>query len=257
MNSICLLCAESPKNSMFLKRSALSLFMCFASLCAQAQAINVLSAQEKKEGWKLLFNGRDVAGWHKYGAKGVGSSWKIDQGALNLNVPNRVGNKAPDGGDLVTDAVITGDFEFKAEWKVERFTNSGIFFFVQEDPKYKNIFDTGLELQVLDDAIYEGADENKHRAGDFFSVANARVRELQPVGSWNKVHLILKKNKLTVSLNGFSIQEHDLNSAEWKQRVAASKLKDAPISKGQFTGHIGLQDWGSSVWFRNIKMRAL
>ena len=168
-----------------------------------------------------------------------------------------MGNKAPDGGDLVTDVSLSGDFELVAEWKVERFTNSGIFFFVQEGPQYKNIFDTGLELQVLDDAIYEGANENKHRAGDFFSVANARVRELQPVGSWNKVQFMLKKNKLTVSLNGYSIQEHDLNSPEWKQRVAASKLKDAPISKGNYTGRIGLQDWGSTVWFRNIKMRSL
>ena len=239
---------------MLLKISVIGLFACLASGPSQSQDLNTLSAQEKKEGWKLLFNGRNVAGWHKYGSKGVGSSWKIDQGALMLNVPNRVGNKAPDGGDLVTDAVISGDFEFKAEWKVERFTNSGIFLFVQEEPQYKNIFDTGLELQVLDDAIYEGADENKHRAGDFFSVANARVRELQPVGGWNKVHVVLKKNKLTVSLNGFSIQEHDLTSADWKQRVAGSKLKDAPISKGRFTGRIGLQDWGSSVWFRNMKL---
>jgi hypothetical protein len=241
---------------MRLKIFVLGLSICLAT-GLQAQSLNSLSAQEKKEGWKLLFNGRDVAGWHKYGAKGVGSSWQIDQGALTLNVPNRVGNKASDGGDLVTDAVVTGDFEFVAEWKVERFTNSGIFFFVQEEPQYKNIFDTGLELQVLDDAIYEGAAENKHRAGDFFSVANARVRELQPVGGWNKVHFTLKKNKLTVSLNGYSIQEHDLNSPDWKQRVAGSKLKDAPISKGRFSGRIGLQDWGSTVWFRNIKMRSL
>ncbi len=204
-----------------------------------------------------MFNGRDVAGWHTYGGKGVGSAWQIDQGALKLDVPNRVGNKAVNGGDLVTDAVFSGDFEFKADWKVGRLTNNGIFFFVQEAPQYKNIYDTGLELQVLDDAIYEGADENTHRAGDFFSVANARVREVNPVGEWNQVHFVLKKNRLTVSLNGYTIQEHDLSSAEWKGRLAASKLKNAPISKGQFTGRIGLQDWGSTVWFRNIKIRKL
>ncbi|QIP12472.1 DUF1080 domain-containing protein [Spirosoma aureum] len=235
-------------------------FICLTSFAftgAHAQALNTLSSQEKKEGWKLLFNGKNTAGWHTYGGKGVGSSWQIDQGALKLNVPNRVGNKAPDGGDLTTDEVFKGNFEFKADWKVERFTNSGIFFFVQEAPQYKNIFDTGLELQVLDDAIYEGADENKHRAGDFFSVANARVRELKPVGEWNQVHFVLKNNKLTVTLNGFSIQEHDLTSADWKQRLASSKLKSAPIGKGNFTGRIGLQDWGSSVWFRNVKIRPL
>lgn len=242
---------------MLRKTFFIGIMTCLAFTGLQAQELNTLSAQEKKEGWKLLFNGKNTAGWHTYGGKGVGSAWKISQGALNLDVPNRIGNKAPNGGDLVTDAVVTGDFEFKAEWKVERFTNSGIFFFVQEIPQYKNVFDTGLELQVLDDAIYEGAAENKHRAGDFFSVANARVRELEPVGSWNKIHFRLKNNKLTVSLNGYSIQEHDLTSPEWKQRIADSKLKDAPIAKGRFSGRIGLQDWGSSVWFRNVKIRSL
>ena len=233
------------------------LFVWSSWVTVHAQKLNTLSLQEKKAGWMLLFNGTNTNGWHVYGKKTVGTSWQIEEGALKLNVPNRVGNKASDGGDLVTDAVFTGDFEFEAEWKVERYTNSGIFFFVQESPAYKNIYDTGLELQVLDDAIYEGADENKHRAGDFFSVANARVRELKPVGGWNKVHVKVKNNQLTVSLNGFSIQEHKLNGADWKQRVADSKLKDAPISKGNRTGRIGLQDWGSTVWFRNIKVRKL
>lgn len=224
---------------------------------AKAQRTNTLSPQEKKGGWALLFNGRDVAGWHTYGSKGVGSAWRVEQEALHLYVPNRAGNKAVNGGDLVTDAAFSGDFEFKADWKVERLTNSGIFFFVQETPAQKNVYDTGLELQVLDNAIYEGASENKHRAGDFFSVANARVREVNPVGDWNQVHLVLKKNQLTVSLNGFTIHEYDLSSPDWKQRVAASKLKDAPIGKSQFAGRIGLQDWGSPVWFRNVKIRRL
>lgn len=220
-----------------------------------AQALNTLSPQEKQQGWTLLFNGRDVSGWHTYGGKGVGSAWRVEQGALTLNVPNRVGNKAVNGGDLVTDATFSGDFEFKAEWKVGRLTNSGIFFFVQEAPQYKNIYDTGLELQLLDDAIYEGANENTHRAGDFFSVANARVRELKPVGEWNQVHVVVKNHQLTVSMNGFSIQEHNLNGPDWKRRITASKLSGAPIGKGQFTGRIGLQDWGSTVSFRNIKIR--
>lgn len=235
----------------------ITLVACLLSATAGAQGVNTLSAQEKKAGWTLLFNGRNTAGWHTYGGKGVGSAWRIEGDALKLDVPNRAGNKAPNGGDLVTDASFTGNFEFRADWKVERFTNSGIFFFVQEAPAYKNSYDTGLELQVLDDAIYAGAAENTHRAGDFFGVANARVRELNPVGQWNQVVFTLNYPTLTVSLNGYTIQEHDLTSADWKRRIAASKLAGAPIGKGQFTGRIGLQDWGSSVWFRNVKIRRL
>jgi len=232
-------------------------FLLFFLAVSFSRGQNILTSAEKKAGWQLLFNGKNTAGWHTYGGKGVGAAWQVEQGALHLNVPNRIGNKAENGGDLVTDVVFTGDFEFKADWKVGRLTNSGIFFFVQETPANKNIYDTGLEMQVLDNTIYEGADENKHRAGDFFSVANARVREVNPVGEWNQVSFAKKNGRMTVSLNGFTIHEFDLNGAEWKQRLAGSKLKDAPIASGNYTGRIGLQDWGSTVWFRNVKIRKL
>ncbi|WP_025763948.1 3-keto-disaccharide hydrolase [Dyadobacter tibetensis] len=234
----------------------IGLLCLISSKFAWAQAINSLSVQEKTEGWALLFNGKDLKGWHVYGAGLPGKSWLVDQGSLKLHVPQRAGNKAPDGGDLVTDFSIKGDFEFKADWKVEKYTNSGIFFFVKEEKKYPHIYNTGLELQVLDDQIYEGAKENTHRAGDFFGVANARLREINPVGEWNSVHVIFKKGKLTVIQNGFIVQEHQVGSADWKQKIANSKISTAPIAQNDLSGRIGLQDWGSSVWFRNIKLKA-
>lgn len=234
-----------------------ALFLFVLVSAANAQTINSISAQEKKQGWKLLFNGKDLAGWHAYGAKQPGTAWKIEEGAIKLDVPERAGNKAKNGGDIVIDQIVKGDFEFKADWKVSKFANSGIFFFVKEASQYKNMHDTGLESQVIDNTIYDGAKENTHRAGDFFSIANARLREINPVGEWNQVHFILRKNKLTVSLNGFVVQEHDITSDDWKKRVAASPLKDAPIGKGSYAGLIGLQDWGSTVWYRNIKLLVL
>ena len=234
-----------------------ALFYIISVFAVHAQKSNFLTPQEKKEGWKLLFSGTDLKGWHAYGAKEPGSAWKIDQDAIKLDVPERAGNKAKNGGDIVIDQIINGDFEFKADWKVTKYANSGIFFFVKEESKYKNMHDTGLELQVTDNTIYEGAKENTHRAGDFFGVANARLREINPVGEWNLVHFVMKKNKLTVSLNGFVVQEHDMAGADWKKRVAESNLKNAPIAKGIYSGLIGLQDWGSTVWYRNVKLRVL
>lgn len=229
----------------------------FVFVNAHSQSLNTLSATEKKAGWKLLFDGKDLKGWHAYGGKGIGSDWMIEQGAIKLNVPERAGNKAKNGGDIVIDEVINGDFEFKAEWKVSKYANSGIFFFVAEDPKYKNMHDTGLELQVIDDKIYDGAKENTHRASDFFGVANARLREGKPEGEWNQIHFIVKNNQLTVYQNEFMVQEHDLTGTDWKQKIAKSGLKTAPISKGSYAGRIGLQDWGSTVWYRNIKLRKM
>ncbi len=223
----------------------------------QTKAQNTLTADEKKAGWKLLFNGKDYTGWHAYGGKEPGSAWIIEQGAIKLNVPERAGNKAKNGGDIVINDDVKGDFEFKAEWKVSKFANSGIFFFVKEAPQYQFMHNTGLELQVIDDKIYEGAAENTHRASDFFGVANARLRESNPQGEWNQIHFIVKKGKLTVYQNGFMVQEHNLNGQEWKDKIAKSGLANAPIGKGNYTGKIGLQDWGSTVWYRNIKILKL
>lgn len=229
----------------------------FYATTSLAQPLNRLTAEEKAAGWTLLFNGQDFGGWHVYGNKKVGTSWKIEEGAMKLDVPERWGNKAKDGGDLVTDATFTGNFELKLDWKVSRQANSGVFFFVKEAPEFKQIFDSGLELQVLDDAIYGDAPENKHRAGDFFGVANARIREPNPVGAWNSVVVRLQNNQLTVTMNGFLIQEHNLNGADWKSRIGESALKKAPVGQGTYSGRIGLQDWGSTVWYRNLKVRKL
>ncbi|WP_420146881.1 3-keto-disaccharide hydrolase [Spirosoma sp.] len=242
---------------MFVKIAAFILLAGITCADLQAQALNTLSAQEKKEGWKLLFNGQNLNGWHRYNGKGAPSSWRIEQGVLHLDVPKTATDKPRDSGDLITDAVFSGDFEFKAEFKIEKNTNSGFFFFAQEAPQYPKIYSTAMEVQVGDDALYQKAVEHPHSSGDIFGIADVRMQEPQPLGSWNKVNVMLKKNKLTVTMNGYVVQEHDLTSADWKQRIANSKLKDTPFGKGKYSGHIGLQDWNTSVWFRNIKIRTL
>ncbi|AKD57163.1 3-keto-disaccharide hydrolase [Spirosoma radiotolerans] len=239
------------------KRIALAFLLYLTLAGTQAQTPNTLSAQEKKEGWKLLFDGRDLKGWHRYNGKGVPSSWKIEKGVLHLDVPQTASATPRDAGDLVTDGVFSGDFEFKAEFKIEKYTNSGFFFFVQESPQNPKVYSTGMEVQVGDDVLYQKPVDHPHSSGDLFGIADVRMQEPKPLGSWNQMQLTLKKNKLTVLINGFTVQEHDLTSADWKQRMAASKLKDAPVGKGKLSGRIGLQDWNTGVWFRDIKLRTL
>lgn len=234
--------------------AVLGVFTCI-NFSSYAQALNTLSAKEKKEGWQLLFDGRDLTGWHRYNGKGVPSSWKIEQGALHLDVPAEATATPRDAGDLVTDKLISGDFAFKAEFRLEKYTNSGFFFFVQEAPRYAHIYDTGMEVQVGDDVLYGKTVPHPHQSGDLFSIADARVNETRPLGGWNQVLVTKQKNQLTVTINGMVVQQHDLSSADWKERMAKSKLKDAPLGKGTYAGRIGLQDWNTGVWFRNIKLR--
>ena len=219
---------------------------------------NTLTAEEAAAGWELLFNGKSTAGWHGYGTNEVGPAWVIDEEALHLSVPQRGGNKTPGGGDLVTDQVVEGDFELKMEWKIGPLTNSGIFFFVQEDSGYAEIYHSGLELQVTDDAIYKGiAEENTRRAGDLFGLESSGGDVVRPLGEWNEVRVVHQNGFFKVYMNGTMIHNIDLNSPDWQAALANSGLKDAPISRGQYQGRLGLQDWGSEVWFRNIKLRRL
>jgi hypothetical protein len=225
----------------------------------EVETHNTLSSREKEEGWQLLFDGKTTNNWHTYGGAPVGPAWRVEEGALRLYVPNRAGNNTPGGGNLVTDQEFSGDFELKADWKIEGYTNSGIFLFVQEDTtRYPQVYSSGLELQVTDNAIYEGADANNNkRAGDFFGIASATTEAVKPVGEWNQVHVIRKGNRLKVYMNDQLIHDRQLDSPEWKEAVAGSILKDTPVGQGRYEGRIGLQDWGSQVWYRNIKYRPL
>ena len=240
-----------------MKKAYCLVIVLLVAITGSAQTANTLSAQEKKEGWKLLFDGKTIKGWHTYGKKGIGPAWKIDQDALQLYVPKRAGNKAVGGGDIVTDEVFSGDFELKIDWKITRLANSGVFLFVTEDPKYEHAYTTAVEIQVTDNGIFGDGADNNHRAGDIFGLASSRIRVPEPVGEWNHLHVIFKKGVFTVFQNEIQIHEIRLDSPQWKEAIAKSSLKDKPVSKGNFTGRIGLQDWGSQSWYRNIKIRPL
>jgi hypothetical protein len=239
--------------------AAASLLLMACSTTPETPVHNRLSQQEQEEGWELLFDGERTSGWHNYGKEGVGPAWRAEEGTLHLYVAQRAGNKTPGGGDLVTDRVVEGDFELKIDWRVSPLANSGIFFFVTEDTTaYPEIYHSGMELQIFDDAIYAGVEEeNAHRAGDLFGLESAGGNTVRPVGEWNQVHVVHQQGFFKVYMNGVMIHNIDLNSPDWQAAVAGSGLKAAPISRGQYSGRLGLQDWGSEVWYRNIKLRTL
>ena len=233
-----------------MKRIILTFALFFVAFSIKSQTVNTLTPAEKKSGWKLLFDGKSFAGWHNYRKKGIGERWVISQGAMKLNVG------AEEGGDIVTNEVFKGDFEFKIDWKIVPYANNGVFFFVNESPAFKTMYESGLELQVIDNAIYKNEKkDNKHLVGDFFGILKARNAQAKKPGEWNRYHVIFKKNVLRVSLNGSLIHNIDVNGSEWKTAVSQSFLKNSPFAKGRFEGRIGLQDWHSEVWYRNIKAR--
>jgi hypothetical protein len=217
---------------------------------------NVLTDQQKNEGWVSLFDGQTKQGWHVFNQKSDGSAWKVADGALYLDTSNKENRQIVGGGDIVTDAEYE-NFHFQLEWKISKGGNSGIMFYVKEDQKYDAPWRTGPEMQVLDNNGHDDAKIIKHRAGDLYDLISGTPEVVKPVGEWNKVDIISNNGSLEFRLNETSIVKTTMWDDNWKTMVASSKFKDMPDFAAFKSGRIALQDHGDPVWFRNIRVRKL
>jgi len=224
----------------------------FISLSSQGQ-INTLTEKEKKEGWKLLFDGQTTAGWRNYNSEKTGPGWKVADGLLYLDAANK---SQPSGGDIITNGEFE-NFELSLDWKIEPCGNSGIIFNVVEDPKYKYTFLTGPEMQILDNACHPDAKIDKHRAGNLYDLIESKTVVVHPGGEWNQARIISNKGHLELWLNDNKQVETEMFTLEWEAMIKASKFKDMPAFGKARKGHIALQEHGHQVWFRNIKIREM
>lgn len=223
---------------------------------AASPSANTLTDAQKNEGWQLLFDGNSKTGWHVYKNKTDGSAWKVADGALYLDTAGRKDGKIPGGSDIVTDEEFE-NFHLKLEWKIAPKGNSGIMFYVKEDPKYEHTYHTGPEMQVLDNAGHPDSENAKHRAGDLYDLISASPETVKPAGEWNQVEIISNKGSLEFYLNGAKVVTTTLWDDNWKKMVAASKFKEWPDFGTFRKGRIALQDHGDAVWYRNIMIKKL
>ncbi|MDB5230161.1 MAG: glycosyl hydrolase [Chitinophagaceae bacterium] len=215
---------------------------------------NGLTVAEKNAGWRMLFDGKTLMGWHIYGKPGSPGAWHAGEGALYVDMNDR---KTFGGGDLVTNEEF-GNFDFKYEWKISPKGNSGLIFYVKEDTvKYKNTYNTGPEMQVLDNDGHPDGKIIKHRAGDLYDLIKVSKETVRPVGEWNQAEIISNNGDLQFILNGENVLHTTMWDENWRKMVAGSKFKTMPGFGNFKTGKFALQDHGDEVWFRNIKIKTL
>ncbi len=226
-----------------------------ADAMAEAPGPNMLAAEEKAAGWILLFDGVSTDGWRGYGREDFPTGgWKVEGGELVGQSTS--GNM--DGGDVITVAEFT-DFELVFDFKVGPEGNSGVFYRVQEKDG-KGLFQVAAEYQVLDDKAYIDMgtmDMNTHLTGDNYDLQSALMRPTKPVGEWNTGRIVVEGNHVEHWLNGERTVEYELYSDEWEALVAASKFGEEEHYARAPSGSIGLQDHGTPVWYRNIKIRPI
>ncbi|MDB5009817.1 MAG: glycosyl hydrolase [Mucilaginibacter sp.] len=221
---------------------------------ASAQKVNKLTRAEKKEGWKLLFDGETTKGWHTYLRDTVGSKWQVKDGAIIFDPTQpRSG-----GGDLVTNGAYE-NYELNLEWKISKGGNSGIIFDIQESPKFGATYQTGPEMQVLDNINAADNKKQNHLAGCLYDLSgDSTISKPVAVGEWNKVRIIQNKGHLTFYLNGIQTFDGQIGSEEWNKMIANSKFSRGFDNFAKVAnGKIALQEHpGSSAW-RNIKIKQL
>jgi len=204
---------------------------------------NTLSAAEKKAGWKLLFDGKSLAGWRGFKTPEPDPGWTAKGGVLS---PDPKTSK-----DIMTKAEF-GNFELSFEWRISPKGNSGVMYHVLE--KGDETYWSGPEYQVLDNARGEPP---LQRAGALYDIYPTIADVPRPVGEFNQSRLVVNHGKVRHWLNGVVVAEYDLNSADFRARVARSKFAQWGLFATGETGHIALQNHGDVVAYRNLKIHEL
>jgi hypothetical protein len=205
--------------------------------------MNTLTAAEKADGWKLLFDGASLDGWRAFKSPTPPAGWKAVNGELV---------RQDGGGDLMTVDQF-GDFELRLEWKLSQNGNSGIMFRVTDQGG--QTYETGPEFQILHNAGHKDGKDPMTSAGSNYAM-HPPVRDVtKPVGEWNEVRLIVRGAHVEHWMNGVKLLEYELWSDDWNKRVQASKFAKMPGYGRAKRGHIVLQDHGNLVSYRNIKIK--
>jgi hypothetical protein len=148
-----------------------------------------------------------------------------------------------------------GNFVVELEFKIPEQANSGLFLRTSDlkDPVF-----TGIEVQICNsygrDKLSRGG-----TAGAIYDCLAPSKNTVQRPGAWNQLRVTCHDNKITVVLNGQQILEMDLNQWTTPGQNPDGSPNKFPRALKDFArvGHIGLQDHGQSVWFRNIRVQRL
>ena len=218
---------------------------------ADSAKANTLTDAQRAAGWKLLFNGADLNGWHNFKREGVRPGWQVKDGTLVCVDPH-------DAGDIVTTDKFDS-FELQLDYNISVGGNSGIMFHVTDEGDAA--WATGPEFQLEDNkeakdpircgwlyALYQPPDDPK---------TGKALDATKPAGEWNHIRLLISPAKCEHEINGVKYFDYVIGSEDFNSRVTKSKFGKMPLFARSSTGYIALQGDHGQVSFRNIKVRRI
>lgn len=204
-------------------------------------ADNELSATEKQEGWKLLFDGTATTGWVNRDKDAL-TAWEVKDGALSCK----------GGGDAIYKAEQFENYMLSVDWKIADKGNSGVFIRLSSEKDWIN---TGMEVQVLD--LNEAGEMSRpsHVAGALYDVVvpDAAAPKMKP-GEWNHFDITCDGPKISCKMNGVQTFAIDVSEEKWQKPQGKFNKPYGTLPK---KGYIMLQDHHSPVQFKNIKIKVL
>jgi hypothetical protein len=232
----------------------IALVLLAVSLPAPAQAApaaNTLTAAEKADGWRLLFDGKTTKGWRGVKTDGFpAEQWVVADGLLKC-----VGGKKHI--DLITEEQY-GNLELRWEWRLAAGGNSGVKYLVDEEHSQPG-FGIGFEYQIIDDDKHPdakaGHDGDRTVGALYDLIAPARGKTVHPPGQWNESRLVIAGSHVEQWLDGKKVVSFERGSPEMKALIARSKYRGIPGFGTNERGHLLLQDHETEIAFRNIKIR--
>lgn len=226
--------------------------------------------------WINLLDEEHAAKWRGFNGETLPPGWTVNDGMLYYDTELKLEQDYTGGKDVVYGGEKFDYFDFSVEWKIPEGGNSGIFYHVQEGDKFKSPSGVSPEYQLIDDENYAsihdlvgynsqfGAEhpeqlQDWQMTGADYAMHTVEVdnKVLHPTGEWNTSRIVVAPDRTEHWLNGVKLLSFEHGSEDWNKRRNAGKWDKYP-DYGKFrNGLIGFQDHGSSLWFRNIKIRRI
>lgn len=208
----------------------------------------------QKSDWVSLFDGTSFENWRGYLNIAMYPEWVIENNAM-VFTPGKKGRK-----NIISKEKYT-NFILSLEWKISEGGNSGVFWSVFEDEKFPEPYQTGPEIQVLDNERHPDSflANGTRKAGSIYDMLAYPPEYIHPAGEWNLCVLEInhQSNLGKVTMNREETITFPLHGSKWEELVLNSKFKDWEGFGKHKAGHIGLQDHENKVSYRNIKIKTL
>ncbi len=225
----------------------------------------------------VIFDGKSLDGWRGYGKDNVPERWSVKDGCLHFEGTGTGEGQTKEGGDIIFSHKFK-NFILEFDWKVEKGSNSGVFYLAQEisskdaqgNEQLQPIYISCPEYQILDNANHPdallGVDGNR-KSASLYDMIPAKPQNFTKYGEWQTGKIMVYKGTVVHYQNGENVLEYHLWTPKWTEMLQNSKFSQEkwPLAfellnncgGENHEGYIGFQDHGDDVWFRNIRVKLM